>query len=80
MLSTKIIDDLSNKIKEMSENSPAGEFKKNLHALIQGALTKMELISREEFDIQTEVLAKTREKLQILEKKLADLEKEANSK
>ncbi len=74
MINTKAIDDLSNKIKGIIENSPAEDLKKNLHALIRGALTKMELVSREEFDIQTEVLRKTREKLDSLERKLAELE------
>ena len=74
MINTKAIDDLSNKIKDIIENSPAEDLKKNLHALIRGALTKMELVSREEFDIQTEVLRKTREKLDFLERKLAELE------
>lgn len=74
MKSTRIIEDLSIRIKEIVDKSPAGEWKHNLDALIKGALTKMELVSREEFDIQTEVLRKTREKLQTLEKRLAELE------
>lgn len=74
MSNTKIIEDLSIKIKEIADKSPVGEWKHNLDALIKGALTKMELVSREEFDIQTEVLRKTREKLQALEKRLAELE------
>ena len=50
------------------------DIEKNINALIQGAFTKMELISREEFDVQAEVLRNTREKLAILEVKLAELE------
>lgn len=80
MQNTRIIEDLSNKIKELMDNSPTEDLKNNLHALIRGTLTKMELVSREEFDIQTEVLRKTRGKLQVLEKKLAELEEKANSK
>ena len=69
-----LIDNLSYKIKELAKNSPVSDLDKNLHALIQGVFTKMELISREEFDVQTEVLSNAREKLAQLEAKLAELE------
>ena len=74
MLNNPIITELSNKIKEMILKSPAGDLEKNLDALLRGVFTKMELISREEFDIQTEILKNTREKLEILEQKLSALE------
>ena len=74
MLNSQVIIDLSNKIKEMLKNSPLSNADKNIHALIQGMFTKMELVSREEFDVQTEVLRNTREKLVALEAKLAELE------
>lgn len=74
MINSKLIQDLSIKIKELSKNSPVSDLEKNIHALIQGALTKMELISREEYDIQKEVLQHTRDKLNELEKKLASIE------
>ena len=74
MLNSQVIIDLSNKIKEMLKNSPLSNADKNIHALIQGMFTKMELVSREEFDVQAEVLRNTREKLVLLEKKLAELE------
>lgn len=71
---SNLIENISLKIKELIKNSPAGDLDKNLHALIQGMFTKMELVSREEFDVQTEVLRNTREKLAQLEAKLAKLE------
>lgn len=74
MLNSQVIIDLSNKIKEILKNSPLSDADKNIHALIQGMFTKMELVSREEFDVQTEVLRNTREKLVALEAKLAELE------
>jgi BMFP domain-containing protein YqiC len=74
MLNTKILDDLSIKFRELLNSSPAGDLQKNIRALLEGAFTKLELVSREEFDIQAEVLRKTREKLQTLEKKLEQLE------
>ena len=71
---TDFLSDISNKIKELIKKSPLEDIDKNIHALIQGAFTKMELVSREEFDVQAEVLRNTREKLAKLEAKLAELE------
>ncbi len=68
------LDFLSNKIKEITNSAPVEESKKNIDALFKGALTKMALVSREEFDVQTALLIKTQAKLTDLEKKLAMLE------
>ena len=80
MFNSSFINDLSNKIRELVKNSPLDDMDKNIHALIQGAFTKMELISREEFAVQAEVLRNTRDKLASLEIKLAELEEKLNSK
>lgn len=74
MLNSGPLIELSNKIKALIKDSPAGDLDRNIHALIQGALTKMELVSREEYDVQTEVLKHTREKLDALEEKLNTIE------
>ena len=76
MFNSPFINDLSNKIKELVKNSPLDDMDKNIHALIQGVFTKMELVSRDEFDVQAEVLRNTREKLVQLEAKLAEIEKQ----
>ena len=78
MFNSDKINEISNKINDMIKNSPLADVEKNVNALIKGAFTKMELVSREEFDVQTEVLRNTREKLEMLEKKLAELEAKAN--
>ena len=70
----EFIENLSSKLKEAVEKSPVGDLEKNINALLQSAFTKMMLVSREEFDVQTEVLQRTREKLEALEKKISDLE------
>lgn len=69
------IEDLSLKIRELVKNSPVGDLEKNLHALFQGIFAKLELVSREEFDIQTELLRQTKEKLEVLERQIKELEK-----
>ena len=74
MINNQVINDLSNKIKDILKESPLGDADKNIHALFQGMFTKMELISREEFDVQAEVLRNTRAKLVQLEAKLSELE------
>ena len=74
MLSSEKLNELSIKIKEIISSSPLGDAEKNIHALLKGALTKLELVTREEFDVQAEVLRSTKEKLSQLETKLAELE------
>lgn len=77
MIDPKIIDDLS---RRFVEAMPPGlrqlqtEFEKNLHAVMQTAFAKMDLVTREEFDVQQGVLARTRVKLETLEKQVAELE------
>jgi len=74
MFNTDKLNEISSKIKGIVSDSPLGDAEKNIHALLKGVLTKMELVSREEFDVQAEVLRNTREKLNQLEAKLAELE------
>jgi ubiquinone biosynthesis accessory factor UbiK len=74
MITSQVLNDLSIKIKEIVKSSPLEDADKNLHALIQGMLTKMALVSREEFDVQTEVLRHTRAQLKLCEEKLLELE------
>lgn len=73
-MNMSFLEELSSKLRETLAKSPAGDLEKNIHALLQSAFTKLALVSREEFDVQTEVLRRTREKLEALEKKLTELE------
>ena len=75
MKNLTFLNDLSLKIRDIVQNSPAGDLEKNIHALLQGMFIKFELVSREEFDIQAEVLRQTKEKLAALEKQIETLEK-----
>ncbi|WP_137719671.1 accessory factor UbiK family protein [Methylobacillus flagellatus] len=77
MLNNPTIENLSNKFRDLINSSPASDVENNLRALLQGALTKMELVTREEFDIQQEVLRQTRAKLDALEARVAELEQSA---
>ncbi len=77
MIDAKIIDDLANKL---SEIVPPGlkkahqETEKHFKALLQSGLGKLDVVSREEFDAQVRVLQRTREKLEALEKTVAEIE------
>lgn len=56
------------------------DLEKNLKAAISAGLSKMELVTREEYDVQVALLQRTREKLETLERKLADLEEQLQGK
>ena len=79
MINSEKISDLSNKIKEMVKDSPLGDLEHNINALLKGVFTKMELVTREEFDVQSEVLRLTRQKLEQLEAKLTAIETSLDS-
>ena len=74
MLNKNKIQNLSNKIKHIIKDSPVSDMEDNINALLKSMFTKMDLINREEFDVQTEVLKRTRSKLEALEAKIIDLE------
>lgn len=79
MFDTKFIDDIA---KKLSEAIPPGlkdlkkDLEKNFRSVLQAAFSKLDLVTREEFDAQVGVLAKTRNKVEVLEKHLAKIEKE----
>jgi len=74
MIDREKIQEISDKIREIIKNSPIEDMENNINALLRSMFTKLDLINREEFDIQTEVLKKTRLKLEALEAKLKALE------
>ena len=79
MLNNEKLSEISNKIREIVKDSPLPDIEKNIDALLKSMFTKMELVTREEFDVQTEVLKRTRQKLEELEKKLSEIEARKNN-
>jgi ubiquinone biosynthesis accessory factor UbiK len=82
MFDPKAIDDIANRLAGAVPpglGNLKGDLEKNFHAILQGALSKLDLVSREEFEIQKAVLAKTRSKLEDLEKRVAAMDQTANS-
>jgi BMFP domain-containing protein YqiC len=74
MLQPKFLEDISKKIKELISTSPTTDMEKNIRAMLQSAFAKLDLVTREEFDAQTQVLSKTREHLDALAEKVTALE------
>jgi len=70
----KLLDELSARLKEAVEASPMRDVEKNLRAVLGSAFARLDLVTREEFDVQREVLARTRAKLDALERRLAEIE------
>lgn len=75
MLDPKFLEDIGAKMSALLANSPVKDIEKNTKALVSGAFAKLDLVTREEFDVQTQVLARTRDKLKELEARIEVLEK-----
>lgn len=74
MLDPKLVEEITGKFAALMATSPAKDFEKNVRALLVGALDRLDLVTREEFDIQRELLGRSREKLAQLEARIAELE------
>ena len=71
---SKTLDDLAARIGKAIEDSPAKDIEKNVKALLQGGLARLDVVTRAEFETQAAVLLKTREKLERMEARVAELE------
>ncbi len=67
-------NDMQDKINQVLENSPVKDIEKNVKAMMNQGFSKLDLVTREEFDVQAQVLATTRAKLEALETQVAALE------
>ncbi len=74
MLNPKFFEEMSAKLNEAVANSPARDFEKNARALLAQGFAKLDLVTREEFEVQAQLLARTQEKLRDLEARVAALE------
>jgi ubiquinone biosynthesis accessory factor UbiK len=70
-----IFNDIQDKVLGFLRNSPAGDIEKNIKAVMAQGFQKLDLVTREEFDLQREILERTRTQLAALEKKVSELEK-----
>ena len=68
------LSELSARLAQLAAANPAKDLEKNFRGLLASAFTRLELVSREEYDVQVQVLARAREKLSTLEARVAELE------
>ncbi|WP_321794235.1 accessory factor UbiK family protein [Caballeronia sp. J97] len=69
-----VFNDLQQKMSDLFKNSPAKDVERNMKAMLSQGFSKLDLVTREEFDTQTQVLMRTRARLEELEKRVAQLE------
>ena len=74
MLNQKLLDDISARLSELIANSPARDIEKNARALIAASFARLDLVTREDFEVQAALLARCQEKLATLEARVARLE------
>ncbi|MFL4556696.1 accessory factor UbiK family protein [Yersinia kristensenii] len=82
MIDPKKIEQIA---RQVHESMPKGirefgdDVEKKIRLVLQSQLTRLDLVNREEFDVQTQVLLRTREKLALLEQRMSELEAKFNS-
>ena len=69
------LNELSAKVAEALATSPARDIERNVRALVSAGLARLDLVTREEFDVQAKLLARAREQVGALEERLAELER-----
>jgi BMFP domain-containing protein YqiC len=74
MFNSKNFDEIAARIGQIIQSSPAKDIEKNVKAMLASSLARLDLVPRAEFEVQAQVLLKTRAKLEALEKRLAELE------
>ena len=78
-MNTKILNDLNERMRQVFAQSPVADLEKNLQALLTSLFARLDLVTREEFDVQQQVLLRTREKLARMEAQMAELERKLDS-
>ncbi|HRE15934.1 MAG TPA: accessory factor UbiK family protein [Rhodocyclaceae bacterium] len=76
MLDPKMIEELNAKMSAFLAASPAKDIEKNTKAMLTSLFSKLDLVTREEFEVQKEVLQRTRDKLKALEERVEALERD----
>jgi BMFP domain-containing protein YqiC len=74
MLDPKLLEDLSAKVSALLANTPVADFEKNLRAVLAAQFSKLDLVTRDDFEIQKALLSRAQERLAALEQRLAELE------
>lgn len=78
MLDPKLLDDISAKFSALLAATPARDVERNARAMLSGMLSRLDVVTREEFDVQVEMLARARARIDQLEARVVALEKKIN--
>ena len=80
MIDKRLFEDLNARVAEALRNSPAADFEKNVRALLAGWFDRLDLVTREDFEVQKRLLERAQGKLAQLEARLAELEQRGAGK
>ncbi|HZR04157.1 MAG TPA: accessory factor UbiK family protein [Burkholderiales bacterium] len=80
MVNARMLEQLQQRISELLRSTPAKDIEASMKTMLTGFFERMDLVTREEFDIQREVLRRTREQLEQLEARVRELQSAAPSK
>ncbi|MGZ5037952.1 MAG: accessory factor UbiK family protein [Usitatibacter sp.] len=76
-MNEKLLSEIAARLAAMAASNPAKDLEKNMRGVLASVFTRLDLVSREEYDVQAQVLARSREKLAALEARVAELEARA---
>lgn len=79
MDNTSFLEDLQQRLSALLAASPAGDIQQNLKALLVQQFAKLDLVTREEFEVQRALLERAAERIETLEARLAELDKPGTS-
>lgn len=73
-MSKKILDELQSKLGQIMESSPAKDIERNVRAILTQAVSRLELVTTEEYEVQRLTIVQLQNRVNMLEKRLSDLE------
>jgi len=79
-MNEKLLAELSARLAALAANNPAKDLEKNFRGMLSSTFAKLDLVTREEYDAQVRLLARAKEKLAALEKRVAEIERSTDSR
>ncbi|MBC8022881.1 MAG: accessory factor UbiK family protein [Burkholderiales bacterium] len=79
-MNDKLLADLSARLAALAASNPAKDLQRNFRGMLSSTFAKLELVTREEYDVQARLLARAKEKLAALEARVAELESRAGAR
>ena len=73
-MNEKLLSELSARLSEMAAANPAKDLERNMRAMLAATFARLDLVTREEYDVQVRLLARAKEKLAALEARVAQME------